>query len=253
MKWRFPYKIRISGKAKQVRLRVSIEKGLEVVVPKRFSLSRVPSLVERNSQWIVRAFQKAKALEGLIGPDPTWEMPAEITLAALDLTWSVSTRRDYMETVAVRETSAKTLLVHGATADPAGCQRALKRWLNRKAEAHLIHWLKRLSNETGLSYTAVSIRQQETRWGSCSSRHSISLNARLLFLPPELVTYVLVHELCHTRHLNHSPRFWRLVESYLPGYRQFNGELRDGRRYIPGWLTAPCEQKVGYSGAEAEV
>jgi metallopeptidase YgjP-like protein len=106
--------------------------------------------------------------------------------------------------------------MHGATDDAAACQTALKGWLTHKAEDHLIPWLKRVSDETGLSYSGVSIRQQQTRWGSCSSRRLISLNARLLFLPPDLVTYVLVHELCHTKHLNHSLRFWRLVESYLP-------------------------------------
>jgi predicted metal-dependent hydrolase len=248
---KFPYTIRISGKAKRVRFQVSVEKGLEVVVPKRFGLSRVPSLVEKNSLWIERAFQKAKAFEELTGPAPSWRMPAEITLAALGLSWNVLTRRDDLKTVFVRETSDKTLFVCGATEDASNCQKALKRWLTRQGEAHLIHWLKRVSEETKLRYTAISIRQQQTRWGSCSSRHSISLNARLLFLPPELVTYVLVHELCHTRHLNHSPGFWRLVESYLPGYRQFDRQLRDGGRYIPGWLTAPCDQKAGHSGVEA--
>ena len=184
--------------------------------------------------------------ENLIGPAPIWQMPAEITLSAIDLTWSVFTRLDDMNIVVVRETSAGTLFAHGATEDAAACQRALKRWLSRKAAEHLIHWLKRVSDQTGLNYATTSIRHQQTRWGSCSSRRSISLNARLLFLPPELVTYVLVHELCHTKHLNHSPKFWRLVEFYLPDYRQFDRQLRDGGRYMPGWLTASCDQKTGH-------
>jgi predicted metal-dependent hydrolase len=66
---------------------------------------------------------------------------------------------------------------------------------------------KRVRDETGLSYSAVSIRQQQTRWGSCSSRRLISLNARLLCLPPDLITYVLVLELCHTKHLTIHPGF----------------------------------------------
>lgn len=244
MNQKFPYILRVSTKAKHVRFQVSVEKGLEVVVPKRFSLSRVPSLVEKNSQWIERAFQKAKAYERLIGPVPVWQMPEEIRLCALDLNWSVFISRDDMKTVVVLEKSGKTLVVHGATEDAAGCQQALKRWLTRKAEEHLIHWLKRVSDQTGLGYTSTSIRQQQTRWGSCSSRRSISLNARLLFLPPELVTYVLVHELCHTKHLNHSPKFWRLVEFYLPDYRQFDRRLRDGGQYIPGWVTASCGHRA---------
>jgi predicted metal-dependent hydrolase len=59
-----------------------------------------------------------------------------------------------------------------------------------------------------------------------------------LFLPPELVNYVLVHELCHTKHLNHSPIFWRLVASYLPEYRQSDRQLRDAGRRMPEWLTS---------------
>jgi predicted metal-dependent hydrolase len=242
MNQKFPYILRISKKAKHVRFQVSVEKGLEVVVPKRFSPSQVPLLVEKNSQWIEQAFEKAKAFQGLIGPGPVWQMPEEITLRALDLTWKVLTRRDDIKWVIVRETSAATLVVQGATDDAAACQIALKRWLTRKAEEHLLQWLKRVSDHAGLSYAAASIRQQQTRWGSCSSRRLISLNARLLFLPPNLVTYVLVHELCHAKHLNHSHRFWRLVEFYLPDYRKLDRQLRDGARYIPGWLTASCDR-----------
>jgi len=238
MNQKFPYILRISEKAKHVRFRVSAEKGLEIVVPKRFSVSRVPSLVEKNSLWIERAFQKARAFQGMSRPAPKWRMPEEINLLALDLTWRVLICRDDSKPVAARETSAGTLVVQGAIDDARACQIALKGWLTHAAEEHLIPWLKRVSDETGLSYSSASIRHQRTRWGSCSSRYWISLNARLLFLAPDLVTYVLVHELCHTKHLNHSPRFWRLVESYLPDYRQSDRRLRNGEQFIPGWLTA---------------
>src|SRR5690242_16674534 len=136
MNQKFPYILRVSTKAKHVRFQVSVENGLEVVVPKRFSVSRVPSLVEKNSQWIERAFQKAKAFQGLIGAAPVWQMPQEVTLLALDLTWRVLTCRDDMRSVVVRETSATTLVMHGATDDAAACQTALKGWLAHKAEDH---------------------------------------------------------------------------------------------------------------------
>ena len=172
-----------------------------------------------------------------------WQMPEQITSLALDLTWRVLSCRDDMKSVVVRETSPKTLVMRGATNDVLQPY-----WLTillRLSGRRLILWLKRISDEIGLSYSAVSIRQQQTRWGSCSSRRLISLNARLLFLPPELVTYVLVHELCHTKLLNHSSRFWRLVESYLPDYRQIDRQLRNGSRWMPGWLTASCGAKAG--------
>ena len=132
MNQKFPYILRISEKAKRVRFQLSAEKGLEIVVPKRFSTSRVPSLVQKNSQWIERAFQKAKAFQGLIGPMADWQMPEQIRSLALDLTWRVLTCRDDMKSVVVRETSPTTLVMRGATNDADACQTALKEWLTDK-------------------------------------------------------------------------------------------------------------------------
>ena len=124
MNQKFPYILRISEKAKRVRFQVSAEKGLEIVVPKRFSPSRVPSLVQKNSQWIEGAFQKAKAFQGLIGPMADWQMPEQVTSLALDLTWRVLTCRGDMKSVVVRGTSATTLVLHGSIDDAAACQTA---------------------------------------------------------------------------------------------------------------------------------
>ncbi len=81
----------------------------------------------------------------------------------------------------------------------------------------------------------VSIRQQRTRWGSCSRGNSISLNAKLLFLPPELVEYVLLHELCHTRAMDHSARFWAIVAEHDPGFERHRRALKDAGRFVPPW------------------
>ncbi|MCM1189561.1 MAG: M48 family metallopeptidase [bacterium] len=80
---------------------------------------------------------------------------------------------------------------------------------------------------TGGSYTSLSVRDQKTRWGSCSSRGTLSFNYRLIFAPREVLDYVVVHELCHLTHMNHSKDFWRMVESVLPDYRVRRKWLRD--------------------------
>lgn len=78
----------------------------------------------------------------------------------------------------------------------------------------------------GVSYGRISMRNQKTRWGSCSSDGNLNFNCRLLFVPPELVDYVVVHELAHRRHMNHSPAFWQEVERYLPDYRDRRERLK---------------------------
>jgi predicted metal-dependent hydrolase len=114
-------------------------------------------------------------------------------------------------------------------------RKLLKRWLKQKAESVLPAWLERTSRETGITYKGCSIRSQRTRWGSCSSRGTISLNQKLLFLDPALVRYVLVHELCHIVQAGHGNKFWALVEHHQPGARELRKRLREVAREIPDW------------------
>ena len=78
----------------------------------------------------------------------------------------------------------------------------------------------------GARCVRISIRAQRSRWGSCSSKKTLSFNSRLAVLPIELVEYVVVHEVCHLLEMNHSPKFWRLVESVLPDFRKRRAALK---------------------------
>ena len=82
-------------------------------------------------------------------------------------------------------------------------------------------------NITGGNYTTITIRDQKSRWGSCSSRGTLSFNYRLIFAPPIILDYVVVHELCHLTHMNHSKDFWNMVKQVMPDYQTHKNWLRE--------------------------
>lgn len=165
-------------------------------------------------------------------------MPPEVLdLTAVNERWGVGYRSSPSGRALCRESQpAQLLLVQGA--GEAAWRMALRRWLTRRAKAALLPWLAATSEELGLAYANAGVRGQKTRWGSCSARGNISLNHALLFLPPPLVRYLFVHELCHTRQMNHSERFWALVARMEPSYREYEKELRLAARYVPPWLRS---------------
>ena len=100
-----------------------------------------------------------------------------------------------------------------------------KRQIRRLIEQRVFYY----SGLMGISYGRIFMRNQKTRWGSCSSDGNLNFNCRLLYVPLELLDYVVVHELAHRRHMNHSAEFWSEVERYMPDYRERREKLKQYR------------------------
>jgi predicted metal-dependent hydrolase len=137
----------------------------------------------------------------------------------------------------ITQPSSSGLELIGDISGRKGCLTLLRLWLQTQGRLYLIPWLRKLSHDTGLSFSATQIRGQKTRWGSCSNRGTISLNYKLLFLPPHLVNYIMVHELCHTVHLNHSSSFWSFLASFEPACRALDAEMKQAGQLVPHWAS----------------
>ena len=227
------YTIKESARAKHVRLLVSTRDGsVTVVIPKGFDRREIPEVLEHKRRWIERIRRKVAEHHAAADPDESGDLPALIRLRAIDEEWRVEYRT-------VRPPAAPdrfALVIDGVIENADACRYTLSRWLRNKAGAHLRPWLTDLSARNDLPISRVAVRSQRTRWGSCSARSCVNLNQKLLFLPPPMVEQVMLHELCHTVHHNHSGNFWRLLESLSPNCRLLEAELRTAWRYVPAWL-----------------
>ena len=224
------FSVRESGRAKRLSIQVAAHGDVEVVVPKNTSARRVSAFVESNRRWIdqtLAAFAKEY--------DPQeFALPDSIQLSAVGEAYDVSYRPTKAKGVNYK-CYGSNLVLSGDVAAADLCREQLKNWLRQRGKLTLTPWLRQVSGETGLSYQRVQVRGQRTRWGSCSIRGTISLNWGLLFVTPELVRYLMVHELCHTVHLNHSKRFWSLVRQFDPNFRDHDRRLDESWRNVPGW------------------
>lgn len=234
----FDYRLRVSARARYVRLYVSPHRGLEIVVPHGFDRRRLPEVLREKASWIRRSLERVAHERDEILAAPQWQLPERIQFRAVDVEWTVVPRLGPGPRLSASMPAPRELEIAGPIDNEALGRAVLGRFLLIQAEMHLPPLLDAVSRETGLRYTRVSIRRQRSRWGSCSAQSAISLNATLMFLPAHLTRYVLVHELCHTTHLNHSRRYWALVCRHCPEYRAAEREMRRARDYVPRWALA---------------
>lgn len=230
----FDYTIRESRRAKNVNLKMTALGGLEVVIPVGFDRSRIPAILDQKRSWIERTRHKLAEKRTFLAQQPA--LPGQISLQAIAEVWQVSYRAAPSGRITLSEEAPRQLVLAGQTEDTALTRRALRQWLAHKGKQHLIPWLAEIGRAEKLRFKKTIIRGQKTRWGSYSATGTISLNYKLLFLSPPLVRYVLIHELCHTKHLNHSKRFWHLVQQKEPNYKALRAELRQAWRYVPLWV-----------------
>ena len=121
------------------------------------------------------------------------------------------------------------LLVLTAMTDADTLKKALKSWYVQQAKQIIPKRVAYYAEQMGEAYGDIRIKDVKSRWGSCSSKRNLNFNWRLVLAPMEMLDYVVVHELCHLKEMNHSPAFWRLVEAVLPDYKKRRAWLKECR------------------------
>ena len=225
--------LRRSTRAKRIRIELRPDHSLLIVVPARVREDQWLAFVLSKRQWIERSLQRSHRQQ----PGPARSVaafPNDIELLCTGQTYQVCRYQGTRNGTKVVEDRLKLICVESS--DKHAYQ-LLRRWLTGQAREEFSARLEQISETTGLEWNGLSIRGQKTRWGSCSAKANISLNFKMLFLPDNLVNHVLLHELVHTREMNHSHRFWALMNTYDHRCNSHRAELRKAGQLLPGWLV----------------
>ena len=228
------YTVRLSDRAKRVRLTITPRDGLVVTVPRTMRGFDPTDILIEHGTWIAQAqarFAERRAVL-LAGADAT--LPSDVTFPATGEHWGVEYRESSASTVRA-DVRDGLLVVQGATDDGEACLAALQRWLQRAARERLLPLLAEEAARTNLHYRTASVRGQRSRWGGCSSSGAITLNRCLLFLSPELVRAVMLHELAHLVHINHSAAYWAELERLDPRVTLHRAEMARAWDAVPPW------------------
>lgn len=235
---RIPYRIRVSPRSRRVRLTLNPRDGLVMVTPPGVSRLQLARLAHEWRDWVAHQLDALGIDEFGAADADGIELPDTILLAGLEEEWDVLHRHTSSASARVTMKDDGQLLLSGGSGDVPARVAALRRWVMRRARDTLPECLEEVAEETGLDFASVTVRAQRRRWGSCSTRGDISLNYQLLFLPPPLLRHVLLHELCHTVEMNHSPRFWATVRRFEPDLDSMRVEMRQAWAHVPDWVSA---------------
>ncbi len=212
------YAIRASTRRRTLSLELRADGSLTVATPRGLSLDSIRAFVESRRAWIdAKRALLTRPAAPRVPPANGTRLPYLGTELALKVCIA-PTRRPACRC----EAGSLVLKVpHNSAIRPA-----IEAWYRRTAATHAAARLAHFAPLVGRAARKLVIRAQRTRWGSCSARGTISLNWRLLQAPPEILDYVVVHELCHLLVPNHSPRFWAEVARVLPDFRTQRAALR---------------------------
>ncbi len=229
----FSWQIRVSKRVRRPKITLDKHGLVELVCPEGMPANQAQAMMSEHIPWVVKHLEQLQPQHDEVFP------PLQLDLLAIGQQWQVHYQAHHRQRLRLT-TSAEQLCIEGDVLNHEAVRLCLCHWVKTQGKRILLPWLAEIAEEMGESYASVSIRLQKRRWGSCSMARRINLNAALLFLPPTLLRHVLIHELAHLRHHNHSAKFWAWVAQFDPDYQQNRQQLQQQGQLVPTWLVKPA-------------
>ena len=215
-----PYILSDSKKTKHIRLIIDIN-GLRVVKPPKSKMHEVEKVLQAKSNWIYKHFMDFQTMK-VDKTKRNWESGERVLYRGQKYNIMIFPHKEQATHInfngkrfeifvneTVCENDRKILI-----------ENAFRKWYRKTANEAIKDRLDDYCKITGLTYNTMRIKEQKTRWGSCSNKGNLNFNWKLIMSSQWVIDYVIVHEICHLRYLNHSKEYWAMVEMYMPNYKE---------------------------------
>lgn len=203
--------IHISKRAKRLRL-ISGIYGVRAVVPINYNTCELENFIARKRDWIIKTSKYYSRLKEQCdgGREPN-------TIYFLGSKYRFNIVKDKHSTIIVSDTM-KVITFH--VRDKRTYKKQIQEWYRKQTSAIISERLPAISEKLNLQYNRIRIKNQRSRWGSCSKKRNLNFNLLLAAAPLQVIDYVIIHELTHLIEFDHSDRFWQLVSAADPGYKE---------------------------------
>ncbi len=224
---RISYEIRRS-KRKTMELSIYPDGKVVVKVPEQMPLYKIEEFVKQKSKWIKEKTEWIADRQSC-HLDKVYEEGTEIPFLGKNYPLHLVVHEEENAWIQLEENAIE---IHTPSTEQTVLQYLLVYWYKENAKKLIKSRVKHYCQLLGETVETVRIKDQKTRFGSCSSKRNLNFNWRLMMAPKEVLDYVVVHEMCHLKYMNHSKEYWAYVESIMPNYKEYDNWLKENGNYL---------------------
>lgn len=223
------YKI-VRSNRKTVAIQLLEDGNVEVSAPFSVTKKQIDEIIKDKISWILKKQEELKRIYIEKNIDRKFEDGEKISYLGKEFSLKIIKAKEYIQPKVVIDNDNMVIYINEKFIDKdakENIRNIIKKWLVERFRDVAVDRIKKYSFLIGVNPTKITIREQKTRWGSCSSKGNINLNWKLVMAPMEVIDYVIVHELCHMIEMNHSKNYWNIVSTVMPDYKNHRKWLKE--------------------------
>ncbi|MTI66017.1 MAG: M48 family metallopeptidase [Firmicutes bacterium] len=214
---------------KTLEIQMKSSKNIRILSPKGLKKEKIIDIIENKKQWIIKKIHELEIIEKRLSKR-IFQTGGIFLYLGKEYKLELNFKENF-DTIKIKLKNEK-LNIYTYTTDENILKDALKKWYKEKALKLITSRINEYIFKINRKARKIKVKEQKSRWGSCSSKGDLFFNYKIVMAPIEIIDYIVVHELCHLVHLNHSKKYWELVKNVLPDYKMYRQWLKENGKEL---------------------